>query len=67
MRVILLILEVKSLPEWKGELQITKTDGSDNIETRYETKEQEDIFEDSFFMRPLTFSVDNGDLKVELN
>ena len=38
-------------PEWKGELQITKTDGSDNIETRYETKEQEDIFEDSFFMR----------------
>ena len=55
-------------PEWKGELQITKTDGSDNIETRYETKEQEDIFEDSFFLRAgLTFSVDNGDLKVELN
>ena len=55
-------------PEWKGELQITKTDGQDNIETRYETKEQEDIFEDSFFLRAgLTFSVDNGDLKVELN
>ena len=55
-------------PEWKGELQITKTDGQDNIETRLETKEQEDIFEDSFFLRAgLTFSVDNGDLKVELN
>ncbi len=55
-------------PEWKGELQITKTNGSDDIETRYETKEQEDIFEDSFFLRAgLTFSVDNGDLKVELN
>ena len=55
-------------PEWKGELQLTKTDGSDNIETRFETKEQEDIFNNSFFMRAgLTFSVDNGDLKVELN
>ena len=55
-------------PEWKGELQITKTNGSDDIETRYETKEQEDIFEDSFFLRAgLTFSIDNGDLKVELN
>ena len=55
-------------PEWKGELQITKTDGKDNIETRFETKEQEDIFKNSFFMRAgLTFSVDNGDLKVELN
>ena len=55
-------------PEWKGELQITKTNGSDNIETRFETKEQEDIFKNSFFMRAgLTFSVDNGDLKVELN
>ena len=55
-------------PEWKGELQLTKTDGSDNIETRFETKEQEDIFKNSFFMRAgLTFSVDNGDLKVELN
>jgi len=55
-------------PEWKGELQITKTNGVDNIETRFETKEQEDIFKNSFFMRAgLTFSVDNGDLKVELN
>jgi len=55
-------------PEWKGELQLTKTDGTDNIETRFETKEQEDIFKNSFFMRAgLTFSVDNGDLKVELN
>ena len=55
-------------PEWKGELQLTKTDGADNIETRFETKEQEDIFKNSFFMRAgLTFSVDNGDLKVELN
>jgi len=55
-------------PEWKGELQLTKTDGSDNIETRFETKEQEDIFKNSVFMRAgLTFSVDNGDLKVELN
>ena len=55
-------------PEWKGELQLTKTDGQDNIETRFETKEQEDIFNNSFFMRAgLTFSVDNGDLKVELN
>jgi|SRR6056300_263331 hypothetical protein len=55
-------------PEWKGELQLTKTDGKDNIETRFETKEQEDIFKNSFFMRAgLTFSVDNGDLKVELN
>ena len=55
-------------PEWKGELQITKTDGQDDIETRFETKEQEDIFMQSFFMRAgLTFSVDNGDLKVELN
>jgi len=55
-------------PEWKGELQLTKTDGQDNIETRFETKEQEDIFKNSFFMRAgLTFSVDNGDLKVELN
>ena len=55
-------------PEWKGELQLTKTDGSDDIETRFETKEQEDIFKNSFFMRAgLTFSVDNGDLKVELN
>ena len=55
-------------PEWKGELQLTKTNGSDNIETRFETKEQEDIFKNSFFMRAgLTFSVDNGDLKVELN
>ncbi|OUV97449.1 MAG: hypothetical protein CBD14_08470 [Proteobacteria bacterium TMED154] len=55
-------------PEWKGELQITKTDGKDNLETRFETKEQEDIFKNSFFMRAgLTFSVDNGDLKVELN
>ena len=55
-------------PEWKGELQITKTDGSDNIETRFETKEQEDIFLQSFFMRAgLTFSVSNGDLLVELN
>ena len=55
-------------PEWKGELRLEKTDGSDNIETRFETKEQEDIFKNSFFMRAgLTFSVDNGDLKVELN
>ena len=55
-------------PEWKHELQLTKTDGADNIETRFETKEQEDIFKNSFFMRAgLTFSVDNGDLKVELN
>jgi len=55
-------------PEWKGELQITKTDGSDNIETRFETKNQEDIFLQSFFMRAgLTFSVVNGDLLVELN
>jgi len=55
-------------PEWKGELQLTKTDGADDIETRFETKEQEDIFKNSFFMRAgLTFSVDNGDLKVELN
>ncbi len=55
-------------PEWKGELQLTKTDGADNIETRFETKEQEDIFKNSFFMRAgLTFSVENGDLKVELN
>ena len=55
-------------PEWKGELQITKTNGVDDIETRFETKEQEDIFKNSFFMRAgLTFSVDNGDLKVELN
>tara|TARA_Y100001937_G_scaffold124669_1_gene189851 strand:+ start:372 stop:1901 length:1530 start_codon:yes stop_codon:yes gene_type:complete len=55
-------------PEWKFELQLTKTDGADNIETRFETKEQEDIFKNSFFMRAgLTFSVDNGDLKVELN
>ena len=55
-------------PEWKGELQITKTDGKDDLETRFETKEQEDIFKNSFFMRAgLTFSVDNGDLKVELN
>jgi len=55
-------------PEWKGELQITKTDGADNIETRFETKEQEDIFSQSFFMRAgLAFTVDNGDLKVELN
>ncbi|SVE48202.1 uncharacterized protein METZ01_LOCUS501056, partial [marine metagenome] len=51
-----------------GELQITKTDGADNIETRFETKEQEDIFSQSFFMRAgLDFTVDNGDLKVELN
>tara|TARA_B100000214_G_scaffold94226_1_gene65247 strand:+ start:1 stop:1482 length:1482 start_codon:yes stop_codon:yes gene_type:complete len=55
-------------PEWKGELQMTKTNGSDNIETRFETKEQEDIFKNSFFMRAgLDFTVDNGDLKVELN
>ena len=55
-------------PEWKFELQLTKTDGADDIETRFETKEQEDIFKNSFFMRAgLTFSVDNGDLKVELN
>ena len=55
-------------PEWKFELQMTKTNGSDNIETRFETKEQEDIFKNSFFMRAgLTFSVVNGDLLVELN
>ena len=55
-------------PEWKHELKLTKTDGADNIETRFETKEQEDIFKNSFFMRAgLTFSVDNGDLKVELD
>ena len=55
-------------PEWKHELQLTKTDGADDIETRFETKTQEDIFKNSFFMRAgLTFSVDNGDLKVELN
>ena len=55
-------------PEWKGELQITKTNGADNIETRFETKEQEDIFKNSFFMRAgLNFTVDDGDLKVELN
>ena len=48
--------------------EMTKTDGADDIETRFETKEQEDIFKNSFFMRAgLTFSVDNGDLKVELN
>tara|TARA_B100000902_G_scaffold145426_1_gene142648 strand:+ start:319 stop:1806 length:1488 start_codon:yes stop_codon:yes gene_type:complete len=35
-------------PEWKGELQLTKTDGQDNIETRFETKEQEDIFKNKF-------------------
>jgi hypothetical protein len=55
-------------PEMKGELQLTKTNGVDDIETRFETKNQEDIFKNSFFMRAgLTFSVDNGDLKVELN
>ncbi len=55
-------------PEHKGELQITFTNGADDIETRYETQNQEDIFEDSFFLRAgLTFSIDNGDLKVELN
>jgi hypothetical protein len=55
-------------PEVKGVLQITKTNGVDDIETRFETKNQEDIFKNSFFMRAgLTFSVDNGDLKVELN
>jgi len=55
-------------PEWKGELQLTKTGGVDDVETRFETKLQEDIFKNSFFMRAgLTFSVDNGDLKVELN
>ena len=47
---------------------MTKTNGADNIETRFETKEQEDIFKNSFFMRAgLDFTVDNGDLKVELN
>lgn len=55
-------------PEMKGELQLTKTNGVDDIETRFETKDQEDIFKNSFFLRAgLTFSVDNGDLKVELN
>ena len=55
-------------PEVKGVLQITKTGGVDDIETRFETKNQEDIFKNSFFMRAgLTFSVDDGDLKVELN
>lgn len=55
-------------PEVKGQLQITHTNGVDDIETRFETKNQEDIFKNSFFMRAgLTFSVVNGDLKVELN
>ena len=55
-------------PQIKGILQITKTNGVDDIETRAETKNQEDLFVNSFFMRAgLTFSVDNGDLKVELN
>ena len=55
-------------PEWKQDLQITVTGGSDNIDTRYKTKNQEDIFEDSFLARRgLTYRVENGNLLLDLD
>ena len=54
-------------PEWKGNLQITYTNGIDDIETRYKTKHQEDIFEDSvLWKRGLDFTVVNGNLTIEM-
>ena len=54
-------------PEWKGNLQITYTNAVDNIDTRYKTKNQEDIFEESLLFRAgLDWSVVNGNLTVDL-
>lgn len=54
-------------PEWKGNLQITYTNGLDDIDTRYKTKHQEDIFEDSvLWKRGLAFTVVNGNLTIEM-
>jgi hypothetical protein len=54
-------------PEWKGNLQITYTNGLDNIDTRYKTQNQEDIFEDSIlWKRGLAWTIVNGNLTVEL-
>jgi len=54
-------------PEWKGELQITYTNGTDDIDTRYRTKNQEDIFEDSLLWKAgLNWSIVNGNLIVGL-
>ena len=54
-------------PEWKGNLQITYTNGVDNIDTRYATKHQEDIFEDSVLWKSgLEWTIVNGNLTVGL-
>jgi len=54
-------------PEWKGNLQITYTNGLDNIDTRYKTQNQEDIFEDSIlWKRGLAWTIVDGNLTVEL-
>ena len=54
-------------PEWKGNLQITYTNGLDDIDTRYKTKHLEDIFEDSvLWKRGLAFTVVNGNLTIEM-
>ena len=54
-------------PEWKGNLQITYTNGVDNIETRFKTKHQEDIFEDSVLWKSgLEWTIVNGNLTVGL-
>ena len=54
-------------PEWKGNLQITYTNAVDNIDTRYATKHQEDIFEDSVFWKSgLEWTIVNGNLTVGL-
>jgi hypothetical protein len=48
-------------PEWKGNLQITYTNGLDNIDTRYKTQNQEDIFEDSIlWKRGLAWTIELG-------
>ena len=54
-------------PEWKGNLQITYTNGVDNIDTRFKTKHQEDIFEDSVLWKSgLEWTIVNGNLTVGL-
>ena len=54
-------------PEWKGNLQITYTNGQDDIDTRYKTKNQEDIFEDSVLWKAgLEWTIVNGNLTVGL-
>merc|ERR1712072_835845 len=54
-------------PEWKGNLQITYTNGQDDIDTRYQTKNQEDIFEDSVLWKAgLEWTIVNGNLTVGL-